>query len=390
MFGDHISLDSFPTVVLPNGEPRVKRITYLAEVRNKLLRPLDEPPAAHLKETISLDTPAINYTSTRFDRVLFVNDIYFRPEDALNLLFSTNLNQATGISEYQAACSMDFIRGGTLYDSFVIRDVDGHEITWFLYPWFSTQGTGATRKDVLAQKDAVRVRSCWSGMAAYEGTPFLRKAVVDANPSPPHLIIPSDLSNNSSQSHHLEMKQDYSPLRFRSQSDIFWEASECCLLNADLLARYPGISTQMFLNPYIRVSYDHGTWIWQPVIQRFERFFTILEWIGDKIRLEQTENPRIDQVIGRPTSTWKWIYDNPALNGEQIRNSTEDRSNGLSFPLSKDQMTGSWQQIQEVASPGAFCGIQRTFVMLNDLQKANRGNTGKNWEKIDIPKFKQP
>jgi hypothetical protein len=390
VFGDHISYEKFPTVVLPNGEARVKRITYLAEVRNRLLRPLDAPPAVDLKNQLS--TPAINYTSTRYDRVLFVNDIYFKPEDALNLLFSTNINQETGISEYQAACSMDFIRGGTLYDSFVIRDMDGHEISWFLYPWFTAQGSGATRKDVLAQKDAVRVRSCWSGMAAYEGTPFLRKEVVDENPFPPHLAIPARLAENTTDlavTKHLEFRQNYSPLRFRHQSDIFWEASECCLLNADLLARYPGIDSQIFINPFIRVAYDRGTWNWQPVIQRFERFFTVPQWFADKLRLAQHHNPRINQVVGRPSTVWKWAYKNPALNGEKRRNTFEDRELDLSFPLTQDQMAGGWKKVVEIAEAGGYCGQEKVFVMLNDLQKANRGNTGKNWENMHVPAYKK-
>jgi hypothetical protein len=385
VFGDHIPLTSFPTVVLPNGETRVKRLTYLSEVRNRLLKPLDEPPMIDPKNPLS--NPATNYTSTRFDRVLFVNDIYFKPEDALNLVFSTNQNPETGISEYQAACSMDFIRGGTLYDSFVIRDLDGHEISWFSYPWFSTYGSGETRKDVLAQKDAVRVRSCWSGMAAYEATPFLRKEVVDANPFPPHLAIPAKLSENSGLAtvQYIDLRQNFSPLRFRHQSDIFWEASECCLLNADLQARYPGIDTGMFVNPFVRVAYDHGTWMWQPFIQRFERGLTIIEWVIDKLHVAYDFNPRLNQIVGQPTTVWKWVYDIPALNGERVRNTAEDRALGLSFPLSKEQTTGGWKLVEEIAEPGGYCGQERIFVMLNDLQKANRGDTGKNWEKIRIP-----
>ena len=37
-----------------------------------------------------------------------------------------------------------------------------------LFPWFTDTGNPASRQDVLAQKDVVRVRSRWGGMTAFE------------------------------------------------------------------------------------------------------------------------------------------------------------------------------------------------------------------------------
>jgi hypothetical protein len=368
----------------------VKRLTYLAEVRNRLLRPLDPPSTATPLE------PLVNYTNTRFDRLLFINDIYFKPEDALNLLFSTNVNPATGLAEYQGACSMDFVRGGTLYDSFVIRDLDGFEISWFLYPWFTRRGSGQSRQDVLRQKDAVRVRSCWSGMAAYDATPFLRQEVVDANHHPtrplPHLEHPLaqvDPTSNSMKpiqgQSQLDLRANLAPLRFRHQSELFWEASECCLLNADLLARSPEISIQLFLNPYIRVAYDWKTWVVQPWLQRFERGFATMEFVADVLALGWDFNTRRTEVVGRPTVIRKWVYDNPALNGETRRNHTVDMGLGLQFPLSPEQTRGEWKLGEQVAEAGGFCGQRTLFVMMSDLEKANSGKSGRNWEKIKLP-----
>jgi hypothetical protein len=64
----------------------VKRLTYLAEVRNRALWPLDNP-SLHADEATGR---AMNYTNSRFDRILFIDDVYFDPVDALQLLFSTN------------------------------------------------------------------------------------------------------------------------------------------------------------------------------------------------------------------------------------------------------------------------------------------------------------
>jgi len=41
--------------------------------------------------------------------------------------------------------------------------------------------------------------------------------------------------------------------------------------------------------------------------------------------------------------------------------------------------------VAEVAKPGGYCGVRNLFVMVGDLEKANRGNTGKNWERIEPP-----
>src|SRR4051812_30236277 len=40
-FDDHLPADVFPSITLPDGTLRIKRIAYLAEVRNRALRPLE-------------------------------------------------------------------------------------------------------------------------------------------------------------------------------------------------------------------------------------------------------------------------------------------------------------------------------------------------------------
>ncbi|KAF2668351.1 hypothetical protein BT63DRAFT_414366 [Microthyrium microscopicum] len=367
--GDHLPLSDFPTVIIPKGEPRVQRLTYLAEVRNRLLVPLDNPPVLE-----SGHTPSVNYTSTRFDRVLFINDIYFNPEDALNLLFSTNQNPTTGIAEYQGACALDFLRGGTLYDSFVIRDTDGYEISTSLYPFFTARGSATSRDAVLAQSDTVPVRSCWSGMAAYEATPFLQRAIVDAHP--PSILTQNTMPNTT---------QIEQPLRFRHEPEIFWDASECCLLNADLLARTPD-SPKMFVNPYIRVAYDLSTWRWQPRFQRFERAYTPLQWFAEWFPAGWEHNPRRTQNPRETVTVQTWTYENSALNGEHNRNASMDAENGLSWPMPEEQMAGHWQKVEKVARGDGYCGKRGLMVMLTDLQKANRDGGGRNWELVKAPK----
>jgi hypothetical protein len=299
-----------------------------------------------------------NYTDTRFDRILFLNDIYFRPEDALHILFNTNINPATNRAEYTAACALDFSKFIFLYDTFVIRDTDGYEIASLVYPWFHTAGTARSRADVLAQRDAVRVRSCWSGLAAYDAAPFRKSAAPKSEGGP-------------------------GPLRFRHEPDAFWEASECCLLNADIAQRpYGGSGARardgVFVNPYVRVAYTRRTLFLQRVAQRFERAFAPVQgllarrgWVAPE------DNPRRADVAGAMVTHRKWTHaGRPELDGERPR-----AVGFVEGPLGE----GRWRDTAEYASAGGFCGQRRLFVLAKDLVGANSDGKNKNWLKMPVP-----
>lgn len=64
---------------LPNGEDRVQRITYLSEVRNRLLLPLD-PPVTQENANATGFRSAVDM---HFDKILFLNDVFFSPLDAV-------------------------------------------------------------------------------------------------------------------------------------------------------------------------------------------------------------------------------------------------------------------------------------------------------------------
>ncbi|KAF2456352.1 cryptococcal mannosyltransferase 1-domain-containing protein, partial [Lineolata rhizophorae] len=275
---DNLTYDQIRHIELPNGESRVKRIEYLAEVRNRALRPLEQStPARRAKRNgrrsadstdVALfeshhGTPA--YLTT-FDRVLFLNDIYFSPVEATQLLFATNSNDPARNfprARYRAACAVDFINPFKFYDTFASRDLDGYSMGLPFFPWFSREGSHTSRDDAQAQSDAVRVRSCWGGMAAYEAYWF--------------------------------QDQDR-PLRFRAEPGPYWDASECCLVNADLAnlpqppepelvldavwnVSNPGI----FMNPFVRVAYDAGAFHWERIARRPEQIYApvhaLLGWL---------------------------------------------------------------------------------------------------------------
>src|SRR5450432_3306370 len=87
--------------------------------------------------------------------------------DAAQLLFSTNIG-SNGRSQFVAACALDYTNPFKFYNLFVTRDLEGYSMGVPFYPILSNTGKAQSRSDILSQKDAVRVKSCWSGMIAMQ------------------------------------------------------------------------------------------------------------------------------------------------------------------------------------------------------------------------------
>ncbi|CAK1361229.1 hypothetical protein CB0940_03378 [Cercospora beticola] len=181
----------------PSGKMELRRIPYLAKARNLALDPLFE----------------LHDKGLKFDKVLFLNDVVFDNHDIQTLLH-------TNEGEYGAACSLDFSKPPSLYDTFALRDIDGKEPLMQTWPFF---GNGKSRK-ALKNSKPVRVKSCWNGMVAMPAEAFYG---------------------------------GYRSLNFRalpdSLADSHLEASECCLIHADSpFSTWKGV----YLNPNVRVGYQ--------------------------------------------------------------------------------------------------------------------------------------
>lgn len=181
----------------PKNGKELRRIPFLATIRNRVLEPL-----RHLGSQ-----------GETFDTVLFLNDVVFTPKDVLNLLHT---NQGS----YAAACSLDFSNPPHYYDTFALRDSNGEETTMSTWPYFRSRPSKYAMQHFLP----VPVTSCWNGMVAMAAEPFV---------------------------------QEPNPLRFRaipdSLADAHLEGSECCLIHADNpLSARKGV----FLNPMVRVAYS--------------------------------------------------------------------------------------------------------------------------------------
>lgn len=137
----------------PEGERELRRIPYLARLRNQSLQPLME----------------LVQDGVVFDTVLFLNDVVFtvsvlffvpmstrlssQPEDVLELL-------NTNGGDYAAACSLDFSSPLSYYDTFALRDSQGNGHVTHTWPYFRSSASRRAMK-VLAP---VPVSSCWNGM----------------------------------------------------------------------------------------------------------------------------------------------------------------------------------------------------------------------------------
>jgi hypothetical protein len=292
---EELDTSAIAHVLGAGGVERMKRMAFLAEVRNRALKPLQDPasPASHI----------------RFDRLLYVNDVIFDPVDAANLLFSTRPDKTTGRPQYLAACATDFINPLKFYDTFATRDYEGYNMGVPFYPWFTGAGKGISRRDVLSQQDAVRVRSCWGGIVAFDARWFL-----------------SSNDNND-------------PLRFRAVNDTYWDASECCLINADLTelalkqgALNPGESG-IFMNPYVRVAYSKPHLSWLALARRFERLYTPVHSVVNWIAGRPSFNPRRLELPGTEVTERVWTWDSPP-----------------------NERHGSFQSVTRLSTAGSFCG----------------------------------
>ncbi|KAL8653516.1 MAG: hypothetical protein Q9226_003824 [Calogaya cf. arnoldii] len=329
---EHLPLEEVPWVTTPTGQNKTKWIAFLAEVRNRALRPLQ------------------SQNTVQFDKILYINDVIFEPIDAVNLLFSTN-RQQSGYTQYQAACAVDFINAFKFYDRFALRDFEGYTSGIPFYPWFTNAGQAASRRDVLAQRDAVRVRACWGGMVAFEAKWF-------------QTHYPATPGNSSFDEGH-DVGSNVSPLRFRAEEDPFWEASECCLIHADLTVLSHGIesadSSGIFMNPYVRVAYDAATLSWLPYTRRTERLYSGIHNFLNYLVGMPEHNPRRLEKPGDRVVEKVWTYDKAATKSD-------------SHPR------GSYQEVERTAGPGRFCGIRRLMVLNPNPMKGQ-----KNWKNVPLP-----
>ncbi|SPO22885.1 uncharacterized protein UTRI_01563 [Ustilago trichophora] len=228
------------------------RIGFLAKVRNIAMRPLLESA----------------YVADKFTHVLWVNDLIFTPQDALNLLHTNN-------THYDQACAMDFIGNG-FYDTWVVRDANGETLKR-QWPYFKRD------KDIEAMREArpFEVNSCWNGITAFDAKWFY--------PSNTSAASSSSAGNGDDGDGPLRL-----PLQFRSSTTCL--SSECQLISYDIhRALYPARPT-ILINPAVKVAYNRkhyflfNSLIPSPILRTWRIVWR--DWIGYRLFGWATEGRR--------------------------------------------------------------------------------------------------
>ncbi|KNG82967.1 putative polysaccharide export protein (CAP59) [Aspergillus nomiae NRRL 13137] len=230
----------------PIGTTELRRIPYLAKLRNVAMEPLYE-----------LRSEGIIY-----DKILFLNDVVFTTHDIHKLLSTRGGN-------YAATCSLDFSKPPNFYDTFALRDAEGHDMLMQSWPYFRSRASRQAMKD----SQPVPVTSCWNGVVAMNAAPFYQ----------------------------------HSPLKFRGISDSLarshLEGSECCLIHADNpLSREKGV----WLNPNVRVGYNSPAYLAvNPVENSWLSSFSIASGVWKNRLLRWFTTPWFKENIVW-MRLWKW------------------------------------------------------------------------------------
>jgi hypothetical protein len=191
---------SFGWIDTPQHTRELRRIPYLSRLRNLSLSPLQ----------------TMAKSGVVFDKILFLNDVIFTADDVATLL-----NTNRGI--YAAAFALDFAKPPRYYDTFALRDSEGHETVMQTWPYFRSW----ISRSAVKRNEPVPVTSCWNGMVFMDAQPFYD-----------HALQFRGIADSLAQ-HHLE-------------------ASECCLIHQD---NPLSASSGVWLNPNVRVGYNHPAYV---------------------------------------------------------------------------------------------------------------------------------
>ena len=327
-----IPLSSVPHTVVtgPQATTYIDRIEYLSVVRNNALAPLHAP----------------DHTLPAFDKLLFLNDVYFDPSEAIQLMFDTNNGS------YNAACAMDFRDPFKYYDTFATRDIHGNELGIPIYPWFAP---GESQDAVTRHDKEIPVTSCWGGMVSFDARPF---QTVSQGPS----------TNEEAAAE---------PVRFRHSGSTEWEGAECCLVHSDLrmatmspaeLLSDRGLPVGhprgTFVNQYVRTMYDGGDWKWREFGRKVQWAFTPFHRVVTWIIMYPRENKRRlrEAIITFPTEAdmVEW----------QVKSEAGEVHSWKGSSIDVALSSNSTEETRMILDPdGGYCGTGKCMALIEETRK---------------------
>ncbi|GAA5885769.1 hypothetical protein JCM5296_000139 [Sporobolomyces johnsonii] len=285
----------------PTDWKRVDRIDQLAVYRNVALAPVQRG--------------LLGRAGTAFEDVLFINDVFVCPSDALELLWQRRAQDA------DAACAMDWRESkGVLgrwsksvkfYDNWVSRSISGNMLRARLDVFaeardgiaelFDQPGEEPSR-DRFRRGLPVPVYSCWNGMLALTAEPF---RTTDVNPRASQRVGPTGAGGG------VGIRAAQAPTRFRSALRSLDEcaASECKTLARDFWAR--GYNRWLIV-PTVRATYAQSTYTHPHLVSLISRAQAFLagEESPDSMA-SPVLAPRVDWALPEWTAPknvvcWSW------------------------------------------------------------------------------------
>ncbi|CEQ41933.1 SPOSA6832_03708, partial [Sporobolomyces salmonicolor] len=286
----------------PTDWKRVDRIDQLAVYRNVALAPVQR---------------GLLSSARAFEDVLFINDVFVCPSDALELLWQRKEQDA------DAACAMDWreskgvfgrwSKSVKFYDNWVSRSISGNMLRARL-DVFSEARDGVAElfdqpgeepsRDRFRRGLPVPVYSCWNGMLALKAEPF---RTTDINPRASQRLGPTGAGGG------VGFRTAQAPTRFRSALRSLGEcaASECKTLARDFWAR--GYDRWLIV-PTVRATYVQSTYTHPrllSLISRAQAFLAGEESPDSKSPADPVLAPRIDWSLPEWTAPknvmcWSW------------------------------------------------------------------------------------
>ncbi|KAH7104564.1 cryptococcal mannosyltransferase 1-domain-containing protein [Auriculariales sp. MPI-PUGE-AT-0066] len=246
------------------------RIAFLAAVRNEVLKPL--------------------YERGGFDRILFLNDIYFEAESVIELL-------RTYDGDWDQVCGLDFSYWG-FYDAWVTRDRLGALVS-SVWPYLmEDDGMNA-----IVDGAPAPVFSCWNGITALRSDPFLSpeqrnrsSTVLSKDKLWPWLPWGHPQYDKYAETPPADMPA----LRFRTSQEG-WEcfSSECFLISYDFHRQFA--LHKVYINPNVIVAYDWDFYVWYKWVIRH---WLVKWWIENVESGASYMKTRV--TMGYKSNVWSW------------------------------------------------------------------------------------
>ncbi|KAJ3077976.1 capsular associated protein [Quaeritorhiza haematococci] len=206
--------------------PEGHRIEYLAHIRNEAMTPLYE-------------------TDIDFDRVIFMNDVFYCANDVKELLHQTRIQKS------DITCAMDFGPRGTdisFYDNWVAHDMGGFMFGFGADDFLVHQPSNKRYKEGIP----FQVSCCWNGLVVLDPRPFSQHYGVRFR-----RIVSKEVNTTLLPVYKARRLDNLLPLSDHKRIYESCSASECSNLCSDFVSA--GFE-RMVVVPRVRVAYEYPFW----------------------------------------------------------------------------------------------------------------------------------